>query len=157
MSLALASGTAKATEYEIMKLVPPDPSVSFSYSHSINNGGVVVHMAKNHTRKEFLRPRPRRKQLGGKESVRCYLIYSGRARDKAIRVMWGEVQEWLAVVVSRFLVSFVRSICLLPLLRFFPVPLRVLLLPFWGLCLLLCRLLPLKSCSSRPRRCCSTC
>jgi len=42
IGLASATGSAKATDYEIIKLAPPDPNVNFSGAESINNNGIVV-------------------------------------------------------------------------------------------------------------------
>jgi len=83
VSLAVASGTAKATEYDIMKLVPLDPNASFSCSRSINNGGVVVHMAKTHQEGVFKNTSTKKTAWGQRKCLlRSYLIYSGRARHK---------------------------------------------------------------------------
>jgi len=42
VGLALATGSAKATEYEIIKLAPEDPNCNYSYASSINSSGVAV-------------------------------------------------------------------------------------------------------------------
>jgi uncharacterized membrane protein len=39
---SLIVGSAKATEYEIINLFPPDPNINFSYTSSINNDGEIV-------------------------------------------------------------------------------------------------------------------
>ena len=42
VGLALATGSAKATDYEIIKLAPPDPNCNYSFAESINNNGIVI-------------------------------------------------------------------------------------------------------------------
>jgi probable HAF family extracellular repeat protein len=42
IGLASATGSAKATDYEIIKLAPPDPNCNYSYASSINNNGTII-------------------------------------------------------------------------------------------------------------------
>ncbi|MCK4294198.1 MAG: hypothetical protein KAY65_13445 [Planctomycetes bacterium] len=42
IGLALAAGSARATDYEIIRLLPNDPNANYSMLHSINNDGEIL-------------------------------------------------------------------------------------------------------------------
>ena len=42
IGLASATGSAKATDYEIIRLLPDDPNVNYSMLYAINNDGEIL-------------------------------------------------------------------------------------------------------------------